>query len=119
MKKLANLLCVAAVLAGSALFSITFGDAILEDQTAASPYYAAEAIAASPEPKAADPSPVPMTAAQPSDSLAVYVPASGSRYHATPDCSGMKNAREVSIETAAREGFTPCKRCNPPEYINP
>lgn len=45
----------------------------------------------------------------------VWVPASGSRYHTMDSCSGMKEAREVSLIEAKEDGFTPCKRCSPPE----
>lgn len=45
----------------------------------------------------------------------VWIPVSGSRYHKTDTCSGMKEAKEVSIEQAKMDGFTPCKRCKPPE----
>lgn len=45
----------------------------------------------------------------------VWVPANGSRYHTMDSCSGMKEAREVSLSEAKEGGFTPCKRCKPPE----
>lgn len=56
---------------------------------------------------------LPPTAEQ--AAITVWVPNSGSRYHLTSDCSGMKNATEVSLDEAKADGFTPCKRCNPPE----
>lgn len=45
----------------------------------------------------------------------VWIPASGSRYHKTDACSGMKDAREVPVAQAVESGLTPCKRCKPPE----
>lgn len=36
----------------------------------------------------------------------------GSRYHMKPDCGGMKNARQLSVEQAVYEGYSPCSRCN-------
>ena len=43
----------------------------------------------------------------------VYVASSGkgSRYHSTPDCSGMKAPIALSVEEAEAQGYTPCKRC--------
>ena len=41
----------------------------------------------------------------------VYISAAGSRYHSDPDCSGMKNPRELSVEDAQLRGLTACKRC--------
>lgn len=49
------------------------------------------------------------------DAIWVWVPASGARYHRTSDCSGMQTAREVTLEQALADGFTPCARCRPPE----
>jgi len=49
------------------------------------------------------------------DSFYVWVSAGGSRYHLTDSCSGMKNARTVSLAQAQTEGYTACKRCNPPD----
>lgn len=43
----------------------------------------------------------------------VWVPESGSRYHKTEGCSGMKNAKETTIAQAISDGFTACKRCKP------
>jgi len=45
----------------------------------------------------------------------VWIPQSGTRYHKTAECSGMKDPIEVSLREAKEQGFTPCKRCNPPE----
>lgn len=45
----------------------------------------------------------------------VFVPDSGSRYHAIATCSGMVNPKEVTLIEAKGQGFTACKRCNPIE----
>lgn len=45
----------------------------------------------------------------------VWIPKSGARYHLTDTCSGMQEAQEVLLSQAKGEGFTPCKRCKPPE----
>lgn len=38
------------------------------------------------------------------------------RYHSTPDCPGLSRSTpgEITLEDAARRGYTPCSRCNPP-----
>lgn len=41
----------------------------------------------------------------------VWIPQSGSKYHSTPSCSGMKNPRQVSLSEAQSKGYTACKRC--------
>jgi hypothetical protein len=42
----------------------------------------------------------------------VWIPTNGgARYHTKASCSGMKNPREVSIDQAMAQGFTPCGRC--------
>ncbi|MDR0898487.1 MAG: hypothetical protein LBN04_11620 [Oscillospiraceae bacterium] len=42
----------------------------------------------------------------------VWIPTNGGqRYHNKDSCSGMKNPREVSIDQAMAQGFTPCGRC--------
>ena len=52
--------------------------------------------------------------------LTVYI-ASGSstayRYHATASCSSLSRSTvaSVTLETAAKRGYTPCLRCKPPE----
>lgn len=46
-------------------------------------------------------------------SYMVWVPTNGGKkYHTSPKCSNMKNPKQVSVSTAAAEGFTPCKRCH-------
>lgn len=45
----------------------------------------------------------------------VYLPKSGTRYHQTATCSGMKDAAEATLAEAIAQGYLPCKRCKPPE----
>lgn len=42
----------------------------------------------------------------------VWIPQSGSKYHSTPSCSGMKDPTQVSLSEAQSRGYTACKRCN-------
>lgn len=49
------------------------------------------------------------------DGPMVWVPRSGSKYHSKSTCSGMKNPRQVTLKEALSCGFTPCKRCKPPQ----
>lgn len=42
----------------------------------------------------------------------VWIPKSGSKYHSKPNCSRMKNPRQVSLETAVEAGYGPCAKCN-------
>lgn len=41
----------------------------------------------------------------------VWVPQSGSKYHSTSSCSGMKNPSQITKAEAESRGYTPCKRC--------
>lgn len=41
----------------------------------------------------------------------VYIPRTGRRYHKDFRCSGMKEPGYVSVSTAKKRGFTPCKKC--------
>ena len=41
----------------------------------------------------------------------VWIPKSGSKYHQNPNCSRMKNPRQVSLETAVEAGYGPCAKC--------
>lgn len=45
----------------------------------------------------------------------VWVPRSGSKYHSKSSCSNMKDPRQVTLAEALSCGFTPCKRCKPPQ----
>lgn len=60
---------------------------------------------------APDPDPEP-TAQDKTNSGTVWIPQSGSKYHSTPSCSGMKNPKKVTLSEAQRKGYTPCKRCH-------
>ncbi|MDY2698322.1 MAG: hypothetical protein ACI4E5_07620 [Suilimivivens sp.] len=47
-----------------------------------------------------------------SSDILVWVPTNGGvKYHIKSSCSNMKNPRQVSVETAIADGFTPCKKC--------
>lgn len=41
----------------------------------------------------------------------VWIPQSGSKYHSTSSCSGMKNPSQITRAEAESRGYTPCKRC--------
>lgn len=42
----------------------------------------------------------------------VWVPVNGgTKYHKKSTCSKMKDPLQVSVETAVKNGYTPCKRC--------
>lgn len=56
----------------------------------------------------ADPTPTP---AQSAAGDVVWVSQSGTKYHRTPSCSGMKNPKELTLSQAQSKGYTPCKRC--------
>lgn len=43
--------------------------------------------------------------------IMVWIPQSGSKYHSTSSCSGMKDPRQVTLTQAQSRGYTPCKRC--------
>ena len=45
------------------------------------------------------------------ETASVWIPASGTKYHSKPDCSGMKNPSVVSESQAQPDGYTKCKRC--------
>lgn len=49
------------------------------------------------------------------DGGAVYIaPLSGKRYHSSPDCRGLSNARSVDAvdqDDAIARGLTPCRIC--------
>ena len=42
----------------------------------------------------------------------VWISATGSKYHSKPDCSGMKNPKEISLEEAESKNLEPCKKCH-------
>lgn len=82
------------------------------------PDAAAAAVAAPEEASAPSPDlkalPRPEGEAE-AEAALVYIPASGTRYHASATCSGMKSARAATVPEARGAGYTPCARCKPPE----
>lgn len=58
-----------------------------------------------------EPSPPPESADNPGSGY-VWIPKSGSKYHSTPNCSGMKDPTKVTKTDAVNKGYTPCKRCH-------
>ena len=46
--------------------------------------------------------------------IMVWIPSSGSKYHSKSTCSNMADPKHVSLSTAQKAGFEPCKRCKPP-----
>lgn len=54
------------------------------------------------------------TTSEPATSADAYVWIStngGTKYHSNPNCSGMKNPEQVTLNTAIGRGFTACKKC--------
>ena len=42
----------------------------------------------------------------------VWVPVKGgTKYHSNPNCSGMDNPIQVTLETAKKNNYSPCKKC--------
>ena len=41
----------------------------------------------------------------------VWIPRTGTKYHATSTCSGMRNPSYVSLSEAISRGYTPCSKC--------
>lgn len=41
----------------------------------------------------------------------VWIPRTGSKYHSNPECSGMKNPSQVTLEEAVSRGYAPCEDC--------
>ncbi|MBE6622406.1 MAG: hypothetical protein E7630_05605 [Ruminococcaceae bacterium] len=42
----------------------------------------------------------------------VWIPKTGSKYHSNSTCSNMKSPKQVTLETAKKQGYTACKRCH-------
>lgn len=40
-----------------------------------------------------------------------YVATNSNKFHSTPHCSGIKNAKRIDLDAAIKNGFVPCKRC--------
>ena len=45
------------------------------------------------------------------NSVMVWIPKSGSKYHSNSECSNMKNPSQTTLEEAISRGFEPCKKC--------
>lgn len=45
------------------------------------------------------------------ESAKVFVSGSGQKYHNNPQCSGMRNAREMDLLDAIEKGYQPCGKC--------
>ncbi len=58
-----------------------------------------------------DPEPQPAAQTEKTSNV-VWVSQSGSKYHSSPSCSGMKNPAQLSLSEAQSQGYTPCKRCH-------
>lgn len=58
------------------------------------------------------PAPTPETTpdSTPSTTM-VWIPKTGSKYHSNPNCSNMKNPRQVTKSQAISSGYEPCKKC--------
>jgi len=41
----------------------------------------------------------------------VWIPKTGSKYHSKPNCSNMKNPKQVSLSYAVSAGYEACKKC--------
>lgn len=57
-----------------------------------------------------DNSPSETSAEEPEGEI-VWISSGGKRYHADPDCSGMRNPTKTTKEKAESNGRTPCKTC--------
>lgn len=45
----------------------------------------------------------------------VWISRSGSKYHSRATCSGMKSTIRLTLDEAREAGYTPCKKCEPPQ----
>ena len=70
-----------------------------------------------PTPKpTATPTPKPTVTPTPKVSeTMVWIPKTGSKYHANSYCSNMSNPRQVTLTEAKRKGYTACSKCHPPQ----
>jgi len=57
------------------------------------------------------PTPAPASSATSSSEEMVWVSGSGKRYHNNPDCSGMKNPRQIPISEAIDRNLSACANC--------
>ena len=51
------------------------------------------------------------TSSNHSNTIYVWIAASGKKYHSNPNCSSMKNPSKVTKEQAESKGRTPCSKC--------
>lgn len=82
------------------------GQALAEEAAVSSDEVSAVAIAT-----LVDPAVEEGAAALADDSRTVYVSRSGSRYHFSPTCSGMKNPTSMPLSDAVAKGKTACGTC--------
>ena len=54
---------------------------------------------------------IQQTEKQAESTVMVWIPSTGSKYHANPKCSNMKSPTRVSIESAKAQGYEACKNC--------
>lgn len=45
------------------------------------------------------------------ETVTVWIPRTGTKYHQNPNCSNMKNPTQVTKEEAENQGYDPCKKC--------
>lgn len=55
--------------------------------------------------------PAPEAPADPEDSIMVWIPKLGSRYHSDSTCSGIEDPTQVSLSYAKKVGYLPCSLC--------
>lgn len=104
-------MAVLLLFAGAATF---FGDQLWDSVTLPAPTVVTSVAHTQAPTPTARPAQTTVPAARPQDNAAVYLPKSGTRYHASAQCSGMKDAAEATLADAIDQGYLPCKRCNPP-----
>lgn len=70
------------------------------------------------EPVVEEPAPTPVptpptedTPSQEPTQRMVWVGETGTKYHSRANCSNMKNARQITIDDAEAQGYSPCKKC--------
>ena len=57
------------------------------------------------------PVPAVNTNSSPEESTVVYISGSGKKYHNNPQCSGMRNPKEIDLLEAIEKGYEPCGKC--------
>lgn len=70
-----------------------------------------EPIVTEPVPVPTPTPPVDDTPAQEPVQKKVWVGESGTKYHSRSNCSNMKNARQITLDEAEAQGYSPCKKC--------